>query len=108
MGEQFQVFAATMTSTAASIILDPGTAATHVLRTLTLCNPSTTSTTSATVTLYMANESASYTLFKYTQVTAAHTLLPATSPLVVSAGNRLEVSGGASDIDVSATYLELT
>lgn len=108
MGEQFQVAAATITSTSASVVLNPGTAATHVLRTLTLCNPSTANTTSATVTLYMATESASYTLFKYTQVTAAHTLLPATSPLVVSAGNRLEVAGGSSDVDVSATYLELT
>ena len=108
MGEQFLVVATAITSTASTVVLDPGTAATHVVRTITLCNASTNNTTSATVSLYMSSASTGYTLFRYTQLTTAQTVLPATSPIVVSAGNRLEVSGGNSSVDVSATYLELT
>lgn len=108
MPEQFQVAVATITSTSFAVVLSPSTAATHVLRTLTLCNSNTANTTSATVALYMSSGSATYTLFRYTQISTSQTMLPLVSPVVISAGNRLDVAGGVSPVDVSATYLELT
>lgn len=108
MPEQFLSVASRVTSTSATAILQPSTSATHVLRTLTLCNTSTASTASATISLFVSGETASYVLFDYTQVTASQTILPVVTPIVITAGNRMDVSKEGSDLDVSASYLELS
>jgi len=108
MPEQFRFSSVKVTSTNATILLEPGTVATAMVRTLTLCNPHTANTSSVDVTMYVAEESASWNLFKYTQVTAAQTIMPFDTPVVVAAGNKLEVSRGGADIDATTTYLELS
>lgn len=108
MPEQFLSVASRVTSTSATAVLQPSTSATHVLRTLTLCNTSTSSTASATVSVFISDETASYVLFDYTQVTASQTVLPVVTPIVITAGNRMDISRVGSDLDVSASYLELS
>lgn len=108
MPEQFRFSVATITSTNATTVLAPGTAATAMVRSLTLCNPHTANTSTADVTMYVASETASWQLFKYTQITAAQTLMPFDTPVVVAAGDSLQVSRDGADIDATATYLELS
>lgn len=108
MPEQFRFSVATITSTNATDVLSPGTAATAMVRSLTLCNPHTANTSSVDVTMYVALQTASWQLFKYTQVTAAETLMPLSTPIVVAAGDSLQVSRSGANIDATATYLELS
>lgn len=108
MPEQFRFAVATITSTNATTVLSPGTAATAMVRSLTLCNPHTANTSAVDVTMYVASQTASWQLFKYTQVTAAQTVTPFGTPIVVAAGDSLQVSKSGSDIDATATYLELS
>lgn len=108
MPEQFRFSAAAVTSTTAVDIFPANTAATAVVRSLTLCNPSTSATASVDVTMYVAAQTASFYLHRVTQVTASQTVMPLTAPLVVSAGNALRLARTGNDIDAAISFLELS
>lgn len=108
MPEQFRFSAASVTSTSAVDIFPANTAATAVVRSLTLCNPSTSATASVDVTVYVAAQTASFYIHRYTQVTASQTVLPLTAPLVVSAGDALRLARNGNDIDATISFLELS
>lgn len=108
MPEEFKLSAVAITSTNSTAVVPATTIATAMIRSITLCNKSTSATASVDVQMFVASQSASYFLFRYTQVTASQTLLPLTTPVVVSAGNELRATRQGEDIDATATYLELS
>lgn len=108
MPEQFRFSAATITSTTAVDIFPANTAATAVIRSLTICNPSTSATASADVTMYVAAQTASFYLHRFTQVTASQTVMPLSEPLVVSAGDSLRLARTGNDLDAAISFLELS
>lgn len=108
MPEQFRFSAASVTSTTAVDIFPANTAATAVIRSLTLCNPSTSATASVDVTMYVAAETASFYLHRVTQVTASETVMPLSAPLIVAAGNVLKLTRTGNDIDAAISFLELS
>jgi hypothetical protein len=58
--------------------------------------------------MYVSEKTASFFLFRYTQMTSSQTLMPLSTPVVVVAGDSLELSKSGEDVDATATYLELS
>lgn len=108
MPEQFKLAASTITATNDFTLIAVSTVATAMIRSITLCNKSTAFTTSVDVKLFVSSDSASYFLFRYTQLTSAETVMPLSTPIVVTAGNQLRLVKGPQDLDATATFLELT
>jgi hypothetical protein len=58
--------------------------------------------------MFIASETANYLMFRNTQLSASQTFSPATTPLVVSAGNAIRISRTGENLDATASYLELS
>lgn len=108
MAEQFKFSSISITATNSVSLIAATTAATAMVRSITLCNKSTSGTTSIDVKMYVSEKTASFFLFRYTQMTSSQTLMPLSTPVVVVAGDSLELSKSGEDVDATATYLELS
>lgn len=108
MPESFKAFATQVTSTNAVSVLTVDSVSTAVLKTLTICNPSTANTASVNITLFDDATTSSFSLFKYTSVSAGQTLMPIATPIVVEPSNEIRISSDGTHVDVVSAYLEVS
>jgi hypothetical protein len=106
MADIFRVFAERVTSTTAVQVINLGTTSTAIIRSLSVCNTSTVSTASFDVLVERTLETSEFYLFRYTQVSAAQTVKPIESPVVLGGGDILKMSAGSGQVDAVATILE--
>lgn len=106
MADVFRMFAASVTNATAVQIINLGTTSTAIIRSMTVCNTSSSSTASVDITVERVPLTAEFYLFRYTQVAASQTLTPIDSPIVLDGGDVLKVSAQSGEVDVSATILE--
>lgn len=98
MADIFRLVATAVTTTNAINVLSFGTASTAVVRLMTICNTSSSSTASINVQVVKAAATNTpFILFAYTQVTAQQTVLPLSEPLTLEGGDKLQVVAGQAD-----------
>lgn len=98
MADIFRLVATAVTTTNSFNVLSFGTASTAVVRLMTICNTSSSSTASINVQVVKAaNTNTPVVMFAYTQVTAQQTVLPFAEPLTLEGGDKLQVAAGQAD-----------
>lgn len=105
MADVFKVAARAITTTNTFTVFTVGASATAIIRSLTICNSSTTGTASCDV--LMSSASGDVYIRRLTNVTAASTSDAVSSAVVVGPSGSLKVQATPADsIHIVASYLE--
>lgn len=109
MADTFRVAASVVTTTDTYAVFTLETAATAIVRAITLCNAGTSGTAAVDVLVQPTTATGDIYLFRYTSLTAAQTVQPLAGAIVVGGGGALRVQASTANVvHVSASWLEST
>lgn len=107
MADVFRMAAKTLTSTTATTVAEMGTSSTAVVRGITFCNTSTSSSATYDLLVIPNGLTAGIYMIKAASLSSQATGQPLNSTLVLNAGDKLQARASVSNvIDVTASYLE--
>lgn len=108
MADAFTLIAKTLTSTSSITLTTLGTASTALIRGLTLCNTSTSSSATVDLTVTKNGSTAGVYMFRGISVAAQATSQPLSgTPMVLNAGDSMSAKASAANqIDATLSFLE--
>jgi hypothetical protein len=108
MADAFTLIARSLTSTSTITLTTLGTASTALIRGLTFCNTSTSSSATVDLTVTKSGSTTGVYMFRGVAVAAQATSQPLSgTPLVLNAGDSLSAKASAANqIDATLSYLE--
>jgi len=109
MANTFAMYATAITATNTVTLISLGTAATALVRSVTLCNVHTASTASMDVFINQGTSTDAIYVSRYSQVASQQTLHVLPEPIVLNAGDSLKASGAVvSLVHVVASVMKVT
>lgn len=109
MPNTFAMYATTITSTNTITLVNLGSAATALVRSVTLCNAHTASTASMDVFVNKVANTASIFISRFTLITAQQTVHVLPEPIVLEAGDTLKVAGAVvANVHAVSSVMKIT
>lgn len=107
MADTFRMVAKTLTANTSISLVALGTASTAIVRGVTFCNTSTSSSATYDFTIIPNGLTASVYLVKGVSLSTQATSQPLSNPIVLNAGDTLQAKASvANQIDCTVSYLE--
>lgn len=109
MADVFVMSATALTATATVTLINSGSNARHLVRSIQIHNNHSANTAAVTISVTRGSTAAAFTIVRYTQVDAHQSLQPLSQPLVLGLNDTLRVAGDpVNDVHVVASHLEIT
>ena len=109
MPNTFLMFATAITNTSTVTLVSLGTAATALVRSVTLCNAHTASTASMDIFVNKGTSTDAIYVTRYTQLTAMQTVHVLPEPIVLDAGDSLKAAGAVvANVHVVSSVMKIT
>lgn len=109
MPSVFAMYATVAASTSAISVVNLGTAATAVVRSLTICNAHTASTASVDVFVNQGVSTTPVYVHRYSSLSARETVQALSQPLILNAGDALRISSpAASEVHAIASVMRVS
>ena len=109
MPNTFLMFATAIANTSTITLVSLGTAATAMVRSVTLCNVHTASTASIDVFVNKGTSTDAIYLSRYTQLSAMQTVHVLPEPIVLDAGDSLKAAGAViANVHVVSSVMKIT
>jgi hypothetical protein len=107
MADVFRLAAMAATTTNTFTVLSLSTAATAIVRAVTICNSGTSGTAAVDLLVQPTTATGDLYLFRYTSITAAQTVQPLDGAIVLGPGSELRLQASTANVvHVSVSYLE--
>lgn len=109
MPNTFSMFATAITTTNTVTLVALGTAATALVRSVSLCNAHTASTASMDIFVNKGTNTDAIYVGRYTQLTAMQTVHVLPEPIVLDAGDSLKAAGAVvANVHAVASVMKIT